>query len=350
MTAEDKFRAMADDAPVMLWLADTTGNCEFFNKQWLDFTGRPMEAEVGVGWASGIHFEDFQTCMATYLTAFAVRKGFRMEYRLRRHDGEFRWILDSGAPRYEAGAFVGYVGSCIDITEIRDAREMQRRLAIDLEQHVRDRTAELEKRLREREVLLREIHHRVKNNLQVVSSLISIQANRLDATAKAALEECQARIRTIALVHQRLYQTPDLGRIELDLYVRELARNLHAALAHPNVELSIETDRIGLPIDAAIPCGLILNELLTNAFKHAHTDGTNHVHVAAEQRDGDIRISVSDDGPGLPADFDLRTSSSLGFQLITALAEQLTATVTIGPGVRGDRGDRGTRFEIRFRA
>jgi PAS domain S-box-containing protein len=342
--AESRFRAMADHAPVMLWLADTTGNCEFFNKQWLDFTGRPMEAELGVGWAEGVHFEDFQHCMATYLGAFAARRTFRMEYRLRRHDGEFRWILDTGTPRYEAQTFLGYVGSCIDITEIRDAREMQRRLAEDLERHVRDRTAELERRLREREVLLREIHHRVKNNLQVVSSLIAIQANRLPPTLRTALDECQARIRTIALVHQRLYQTSDLTNIELELYVRELASNVHAAIGAPEIELAVDCVAIDLPVDAAIPCGLILNELLTNAFKHAFPGGRRGtVRVTGERTDGYIRIVVRDDGTGLPAGFDLAATPTLGFQLVSALVDQLNARIRFG-------NDGGAWFEIAFRA
>jgi PAS domain S-box-containing protein len=132
--AKARFRELADAAPVMLWLTDLTSECEFFNQRWLDFTGRTMEQELGVGWAEGLHFEDFQKAMTIYLEAFAARRAFRTEYRLRRHDGEFRWIRETGHPRVEdGGAFLGFVGSCIDITEIREAHEMQRRLDEDLE-------------------------------------------------------------------------------------------------------------------------------------------------------------------------------------------------------------------------
>ncbi len=117
---ENRFRNMADASPVLLWMAGTDGLCTFFNQTWLTFTGRGIEEEWGVGWAENVHFEDFARCMDTYVQAFNARAVFEMEYRLRRHDGEYRWILDRGAPRYTpTGGFAGYIGSCIDITERR---------------------------------------------------------------------------------------------------------------------------------------------------------------------------------------------------------------------------------------
>jgi PAS domain S-box-containing protein len=115
-----RFRAMADAAPVLLWMSRTDGLCTFFNQTWLEFTGRTMKEEWGVGWAESVHFEDLEACMDTYITAFNQRAVFEMEYRLRRRDGEYRWILDRGTPRYAPdGRFAGYIGSCIDITERR---------------------------------------------------------------------------------------------------------------------------------------------------------------------------------------------------------------------------------------
>ncbi len=115
-----RFRNMADAAPVLLWLSRTDGLCTFFNQSWLDFTGRSIEEEWGVGWAEGVHFEDLEACMRVYTAAFNQRQVFEMEYRLRRKDGEYRWILDRGTPRYSPdGRFAGYIGSCIDITERR---------------------------------------------------------------------------------------------------------------------------------------------------------------------------------------------------------------------------------------
>ena len=122
--SEDRFRTMADTAPVMIWMSGTDRLCTFFNKGWLNFTGRTMEQELGTGWAKGVHHEDFDRCLETYTKAFDARREFRMEYRLRRFDGEYCWILDSGVPRFTAdGAFLGYIGSVIDITERRRGEE-----------------------------------------------------------------------------------------------------------------------------------------------------------------------------------------------------------------------------------
>jgi PAS domain S-box-containing protein len=122
--SEERFRNMADTAPVMIWMAGPDKLCTFFNKFWLDFTGRTMEQELGNGWAKSVHPDDLDRCITTYVASFEVRRSFRMEYRLRRVDGEYRWILDDGAPRFtNAGIFAGYVGSCIDITDRRRAEE-----------------------------------------------------------------------------------------------------------------------------------------------------------------------------------------------------------------------------------
>jgi PAS domain S-box-containing protein len=142
--SEGRFRTMADHAPVLLWMSGTDGLCTFFNQTWLAFTGRSLEMEVGTGWAEGVHAEDFQRCMTVYLEAFVKRQPFRMEYRLRRQDGQYRWILDTGTPRFGPDRqFQGYIGSCIDVTELRDARENLERTNEDLERRVEERTVQL---------------------------------------------------------------------------------------------------------------------------------------------------------------------------------------------------------------
>ena len=131
--SERRFHTMADAAPVLLWQSGTDGLCDYFNQPWLDFTGRTMEQEAGNGWAEGVHPDDRDRCLQTYRTRFRAREPFRREYRLRRHDGEYRWVLDTGTPRFGPdGEFAGYIGSCIDITERRQAEQERARLVRDV--------------------------------------------------------------------------------------------------------------------------------------------------------------------------------------------------------------------------
>ncbi len=122
--SETRFRTVADSAPVLIWMSGPDKLCNFFNKPWLDFTGGTLEQELGNGWIESVHLEDREQCLETYVKAFEARQPFVMQYRLRRHDGEYRWILDNGVPRYAAqGEFSGYIGSCVDVTERKIAEE-----------------------------------------------------------------------------------------------------------------------------------------------------------------------------------------------------------------------------------
>ena len=253
--SETRFRVMADCAPVLLWMADIYGLCTFFNQGWLQFTGRTMEQEYGNGWAEGVHFEDFQRCMHTYMTAFVQRKPFAMEYRLRRADSQYRWVYDQGAPRFAAdGTFAGYIGSCIDITDRREAHQALERLNKELDARVRERTAELAARVKEREILLREMHHRVKNNLQLVTNLLDMQARQFPEPRIAKLlVECKNRVETIGLIHEGLYQAEDLALVPFSEYARELSTNVfHAIGVSPTkVSLEVEMEDVALPVNQA---------------------------------------------------------------------------------------------------
>lgn len=127
--SEARFRLMADTVPVMIRMFGPDKNCTYFNQPWLDFTGRTMAQELGFGWAEGVHPDDYDRCLEIYTAAFDTRQPFQMEYRLRRHDGEYRWIVDQAVPLYEGEQFIGYIGSCIDIHERKRIEEGQRLLA-----------------------------------------------------------------------------------------------------------------------------------------------------------------------------------------------------------------------------
>ncbi len=123
----DEYRLLVEQAPIMIWRANREARCDYFNERWLAFTGRTMEQELGDGWAQGVHPEDLPGCLETYLTSFSLRQAFEMNYRLRRHDGAWRWIFDRGVPFQDnQGGFAGYIGSCHDITERMEAEEALR--------------------------------------------------------------------------------------------------------------------------------------------------------------------------------------------------------------------------------
>lgn len=199
--------------------------------------------------------------------------------------------------------------------------------------------------LREKEVLLKEIHHRVKNNLQVISSLLNLQAQHLpEPEARNLFGEAQRRVQSIALVHERLYQSRDLSHIGFDEYVRALIDNLfytQDAKAR-GIEARLALDSVRLSIDAAIPCGLIVNELVTNSLKYAFPEGrpgTISIQMAVNDN-GRVELQVSDDGIGLPPGFNPHETASLGLELVFAFAQQLAANVEVlrdhGTGFRFD--------------
>jgi PAS domain S-box-containing protein len=215
--------------------------------------------------------------------------------------------------------------SVADITERIHAQTEREALA-----ERRAKIVEMSATLKERETLLQEIHHRVKNNLQVVSSLINIQLSRTeDENSRNSLGECASRVQAIALIHAMLYQTQDYLHIPFSEYAHRLAANVFSAAGATSgtdrITLELEIDDVELHVDKAVPCGLILNELITNALKHGFPDGRSGVvrvqlRVAAVDR---LSLVVSDNGVGMPADLDLRAVKSVGMQLVRSLAKQL---------------------------
>jgi two-component sensor histidine kinase len=198
---------------------------------------------------------------------------------------------------------------------------------------------ELRRSLREKETLLQEVHHRVKNNLQIVSSLLKLQADSLtDRTAAGLLKESQQRVLSMALIHERLYAGKQLAAVEFDSYARTLVQELVYSYAGRagNVSGRIQPPPILLSIGQAIPCGLILNELITNALKYAYPDGGSGEVIVElnESPEGRIRLAVSDNGKGLPAGFNLQKNKSLGLRIVDVLAKQLGGTLTVEQGAR----------------
>jgi PAS domain S-box-containing protein len=567
--SEGRFRAMADYAPVLVWMSAPDKLCNYFNKGWLDFTGRTIEEEMGNGWAAGVHPDDLNRCVDIYERNFDQRKRFQMEYRLRRHDGEYRWIVDHGVPRYlPDGEFVGYIGSCFDIHDLvetrqklsdnelrlrtiletepecvkilnlrgellemnpaglnmieaenfeqvkghematlvhenyrasftkltrevfrgssgilefqmtslkgtprwlethavpmRDARgninsllgvtrdishrketentlreseeryrllfdlnpvptwiydlndfrflrvnkaamdhygysaaefmnmsildirpEQERERVIDtvnflrksnegLIQHPRywkhkkkDNTLidvevlstgfkyenkearlvtvndvteklrgenELIGALKDKDLLIKEIHHRVKNNLQLISSILYIRmAGMKHSEMKIFLEETRQKIRSIALIHERLLQTESVNQVDICDYLNKLILDLQmTTLSHEKkIQLHADIQPANMSLDMAINCGLILNELITNSAKHAFQDNNGGtIKVSLKQNGDKFEFVVEDDGIGLPDTIQLG-SGGFGMQVLDVFVKQLKAYVEI---------------------
>ncbi len=254
-------------------------------------------------------------------------------------------------------AWFGLLLAAVCLTYVQQARMVRKKTA-ELRRELFERqTAEKEllasdRRLRrslaEKEALLKEIHHRVKNNLQIVSSLLYLQEERLqDVAAAGILRDCQNRVKSMALIHEQLYGASDLSKIDFGRYLEELGGSLSDAYGRDpdRVGLSLQADDLLLGVDTAVPCGLIVNELVSNALKHAFPDdrrGTIEIvmRAAAEDR---VRISVADDGIGLPEHPAESGRQSLGLRLIDTLVRQLDGDLDVETGA-------GTRFCITVKA
>jgi PAS domain S-box-containing protein len=249
------------------------------------------------------------------------------QWPARRKDGSIFWV-ELNVTRIFIGRRECLLTVVRDITERKQAEEC------------------IKASLEEKEILLKEVHHRVKNNLQIVSSLLYLQAARTEHSgAVSALRESQNRIRSMALIHERLYQSPNLASVDMGEYTRTLVSDLrhsHKATDSP-VQLALNIEDIPLAVTEAIPCGLIINELVSNALKHAFPDGrTGQITIELKRNDDDsCLLLVSDDGIGIPEAVDFRNASSLGLTLINSLVKQLDGTVEL------DRR-RGTSFRISF--
>lgn len=213
------------------------------------------------------------------------------------------------------------------------ARLRERYRNHELEQ-LRERNAELTSGLQEREVLLQEVHHRVKNNLQIIASLISMQARKLDDGApRDILLESKTRVDAIALIHEKLHHSHDFEAVPFSDYIRSLSDNVLCASGARSVGVSIDvdTEAISLDVHKAVPCGLILNELLTNAMKHAFPERAGGIIRVALKRAGEdrVQLTVSDNGVGLPACNGDAHHSSMGLHLVATLAEQLDGTMEV---------------------
>lgn len=270
-------------------------------------------------YCSDIHPEDRDRVTDTIAKTLAEGSDHWITYRIVLPDDRVRWVEDRGrlfVDDDEMGRPVRMSGVCMDITDRKHAED------------------QLKASLREKEVLLREVHHRVKNNLQVISSLLSLQAGFIeDPKGQAMFADCRYRIHSMALIHQSLYQSESMAQIDFGAYLHALARDLFRAYAidGERIRLAASVDNIPLTIDTAVPCALLAHELVSNCLKHAFPHGqAGHIWVMfRRQPDGKLQLQVRDNGVGLPDAVTPDTVESFGLQLVDILREQLRATLEL---------------------
>ena len=249
-------------------------------------------------------------------------------YRIITKEGDIRWVEDHKSSNFsEDGTFMGIDGVVFDITD-----------RVRVEEQIRAS-------LKEKEALLKEVHHRVKNNMQIINSLLSLQGESIgDEQVLDIFKVSQNRIQSMALVHNRLYQSPNLAKVDFASYIRDLASMLFRSYkTYGRIASSIDVPDVSLSIDNAIPCGLILNELVSNSLKHAFPEGREgEIRITLRPLEGKFELVVSDNGVGIPEDLDIRNTKSLGFRLVTSLVNQLDGEIELSR-------TEGTEFRITFK-
>lgn len=311
--AEEQFRLAIEAAPNGMMLVDERGDIILVNAQIEQLFGYTREELIGQS-VDRLLPERFRGSHGNSRRSFfsspkARSMGAGRElYGLRKNGTEVPVEIGLSPLTTPAGQLV--LSSIVDITERQQAREM------------------LEASLREKEVLLKELHHRTKNNLQLISSLLDLAA---DSPSRDVLSECRDRIHSISLVHEKLYQAGTFARIDAADYLRSLGEHVAQSWAQEGVTLEVKCDAFTLPLDVAIPCGLIINELLTNSFRHAFPDGRTGTVTLRASGGPRITVSVEDNGIGLPPG-EPRRPGHIGFDVIYALARQLRTELILKRG------------------
>lgn len=315
MESEYRWKFAIEGSGDGLWDWNITNNTVYFSRRLKEILGF-TELEIGDGleeWSNRVHPDDMTVVMQDVNAHLdGATPQYKNIHRLLCKGGEWKWILARGVvvERDDNGKAIRMIGTHADITEQRVTQEA------------------LQASLKEKVGLLNEVHHRVKNNLQVITSLLRLESGRRDNNeTKEVLNDMQARIRSMALLHESLYRSGIFASADLGAYLRELAT--HTFRAHVNnaaIHLQLDLESVTVSMDQATPCGLMVNELISNSLKHAFSgraDGEIRLTLQHVGSEGKVRLCISDNGRGMPEDLETRCERSLGLRLVTDLASQM---------------------------
>ena len=344
--SERKYRDLFESASDIIYTVDSQGIITSVNKRMEQITKykkRELIGKPATKLIASLQDEMHEIKSQEILAGKSLKT---VEVKIATKDGKERVGEMGMRPIREDGKIIGVQCIVHDITERKKAQE------------------QIEESLREKELLLKEIHHRVKNNMQIISSLLSLQSNYFkDQNTLEAFKESRNRVRSMALVHEKLYQSHNLARVDFAEYVRAVTNSLYRShgVDHSKIALKLDVETISFGIDVAIPCGLIINELVSNALRYAFPPswkGKCQVEVKLHSMENnEFVLVVSDNGVGMPQDLNFRDTETLGLRLVTILAEeQLQGNIESATCPRrfasqseAAGGGKGTRFQIKFR-
>lgn len=316
--SEVRFRNLADSSPVGIWMSDEDHLPVYYNKSWLRNTGREFEKAIGVTWKDILHPEGKDEFVKWVDEQFNLKKEFSMSYRCKVGE-EYRWLFDHMVPRTDQdGRFIGFIGASTDITNQVNAIE-----------ELKLKQSELNELLKEKDLLIKELHHRVKNNIQVVLGMIYLKSQSIsNPNSKAILTDVSQRLRSIALLHERLIQKNPLEKVSVLNYFNNIVDEL--LMMHGGqltVEMKIQDEHI--PMEKAVTLGLILHELLNNAIKYGKPTHQQPITVQYKQTEGKRQLQVKDQGKGFERTVDTQSETSFGLQLVEILVESLKGKLSI---------------------
>ncbi|MFU8788777.1 MAG: CHASE domain-containing protein [Methylobacter sp.] len=334
--SEQRFRLLADSAPVLIWLSDTKKQYFYFNKVWLAFTGRTLEQSLGNRWSGDVHPDDYQYCIDTYSAAFDLRESFLMEYRLRRHDGVYRWLLDTGIPRFaDDSAFLGYIGSCIDITEWKQMGGKLSRAHAELRQFTHIAAHHLQEPTR-----------RLVSFVQRLRSFLPLEELNEEALVVLHFIE-QSATRQSALVSDiQLYLAADQPRSQigevsaLDIVV-DLLEQREAVISKISAHIYFEGIH---PVHIDRPrLKDIFSILLDNALQYRHADHPLRIRISSELKAGRVVYRFADNGIGIPEEYWERVfgvferlqvqsdqnSTGIGLAIVRRIVESCDGSATV---------------------